>query len=476
MRPDVYCPRPLRPPKRTCEDLDPDCPPTSKRPRLLQFPSPIPSIEDQLPEAPLLSSSRPNSASSWLKSTKKQALERCDSDYPPPNNHRRLQSPTLSPTSSVHQWLSKVPRPESAPPEVNGSKHPATTGQHIKRPSSTPAKEPMSQQDSQSFRRRSAVSSQIGKSTTSSAGYRSTLFRNGIIIDPSGRRMPKDIRDLVDTHILKARSSPELTQEELLEAKDAVEGVWDHAEPKASELIRTKAFPVKRRGIAEGGNTSWTTDPLPTNPQYPHPISTPKPDFHYGYPTGVKSDLTDPEAAVADHRVARSRTQPTRDNMQPFMAIEFKSEATGGTIWVAENQAAGSAAHIVNSLRWLLSQASPSRTHLNTDSVAFTSSVTQRTAVFHVTWWSEEERRIIMSYINDYSLMKDSDIQGCRNIVNNILDYGEDIRKPIFKKALGDLFPFPTNWKMSRSATVISDTPPTSFADEETRSNKSQHR
>ena len=352
-----------------------------------------------------------------------------------------------------------------------GSKDLAAIGDHIDRPKSAPAQEPMSQQDSQGVRPRSVAS---GKSSTSSPGYRSTLYRNGIIIDPFGRRMPEDIKNLVNTHILKERSSPELTEEELLEVKDTVEGVWDNAEPKASDLIRTKAFPTKRRGIAEGGNTQWSTDPLPTNPQYPHPISTPKPDFHYGYPTGPKSDLTDQEAAVADHRAARSRTQPTRDNINPFLAIEFKSEATGGTIWVAENQAAGSAAHIVHSLRWLLSQASPSRTCSNTDSVAFTSSLTQRTAVFHVAWYSEEERRIIMSYINDYSFMKDSDIQGCRSIVKNILDYGEDVRKPVVKKALGELFPFPTGWKVSRPVGAISDTPPTSFADEETGSNKSK--
>lgn len=442
MRRDVHAPRPLRPPKRGFEAIDPDCPPASKRSQL----------------------------------ARKRAREDLDSDCAPRTKRQRPQSPNLSSISSVRQWLSEVPRPVSTPPTLIGSKDLAAIGEHIDRPKSAPAKESMSQQDGQSLERRSAASSQTGKSSTSSPGYRSRLYRNGIIIDPSGKRMSDDIRNLVNTHILKRRSSPDLTQEELLEVKDTVESVWNSAESRASDLIRTKAFPTKRHGIAEGGNTLWSTDPLPTNPQYPHPLSTPKPDFHYGYPAGPNSDFTDQEAAVADHRAARSRTQPARDNIQPFLAIEFKSEATGGTIWVAENQAAGSAAHIVNSLRWLLSQASPSRTYSDTDSVAFTSSMTQRTAVFHVAWYSEEERRIIMSYIDDYSFMKDPDIQGCRNIINNILDYGEDIRKPVVKKAFGDLFPFPTDWKISRPANTISDTPPTSFASEQTTSSKNQRR
>lgn len=99
-------------------------------------------------------------------------------------------------------------------------------------------------------------------------------------MDPSGRKMLLETRSLINTHILKERSSPLLIQEDLFEVVDTTDEVMDCAELKVSDLSKTRAFPVKRRGIAEGGNTLWSAGSLSTNFEYPHPLSTPKPDFH----------------------------------------------------------------------------------------------------------------------------------------------------------------------------------------------------
>lgn len=58
-----------------------------------------------------------------------------------------------------------------------------------------------------------------------------------------------------------------------------------------------------------------------------------------------------------NHLKARPYTQPARGNSFPFLMIEIKSEAAGGTLHVAENQAAGSGSHSVNSISWLLQEA-----------------------------------------------------------------------------------------------------------------------
>ena len=50
------------------------------------------------------------------------------------------------------------------------------------------------------------------------------------------------------------------------------------------------------------------------------------------------------------------------DNCYPFLALELKSEAAGGTFLYAERQAAGSFASCVNSMHWLLEEAYPSQT------------------------------------------------------------------------------------------------------------------
>lgn len=76
--------------------------------------------------------------------------------------------------------------------------------------------------------------------------------------------------------------------------------------------------------------------------------------------------------------------------MFPFVMLEVKSEATGGMLYVAENQAVGSAVHSVESLRWLLAQAFPYEVPAATDAVAFTGAVSLQAAVFLPIRYSEE--------------------------------------------------------------------------------------
>ena len=347
----------------------------------------------------------------------------------------------------------------------------------IDRPSSAPAQLEMSQQNA--TRPASTASTSNTRPSTSDPLYRSLIHRNHITLDPSGRRISKEIQELLDTQILKGRGSPPLTEAEVFDVVDTATDLLDYAEGKVSDLIETKAFPVKRRGIAEGRNVQWSTDALPSNPNYPHQLSAPKPDRHYGYPLGHKSDWTDEEMAVVDHRTAQPYTQPTRENLFPFLMLEVKSEATGGVLYVAENQAVGSGVHSVESLRWLLRQAFPSEVPAATDAVAFAGAVSPRAAVFYILWYSEDEHRYIMSKFSNVSFMegpKRPDIQQCKDIIRNMLDYGMDVRQPVIRKALAQLNPVPSHWKKSRSATTVTETAPTSLDAEETRSSKSRKR
>lgn len=219
----------------------------------------------------------------------------------------------------------------------------------------------VSQQDGQNLRPGSVASSPSERHSTPSPIFRSGLFRNGIIIDFSGRQKSSEIENLVDTHLRKRRSSLRLKQEERFGFVDQVIKVWNKAEPIVSDITKFLAFPLERSGIAGGRDTLWSTKPLPSNSKYSFALPAPKPDRHYGYPNGQDSDWTDSEVAVVDHRVARPYTPPTRESLFPFYMIEIKSEATGGTLYVAENQAAISGAHSVHSLLWLRSQADPTR-------------------------------------------------------------------------------------------------------------------
>ena len=71
---------------------------------------------------------------------------------------------------------------------------------------------------------------------------------------------------------------------------------------------------------------------------------------------------------------------------------------------------------------------------------------------------------------------KRPDIQQCKDVIKNVLDYGMDVRQPVIRKALAQLNPVPSHWEKSRSAASITETAPTSVDAEETRSSKSRKR
>ncbi|KAI9674972.1 MAG: hypothetical protein M1817_001378 [Caeruleum heppii] len=490
MLPEVYAPRPVRPPTPSLANIDPECPPASKRPRLspLPLPSPAPSIDHyhfhlQRP------SSCPDGAESPTKpsASRKRGLEGFDHDCTPANKRRRLSPASLSTT--VLEWVFQVSRysnystsfpqarPRSAPPDFSSRRQLRPLEHDALQPASLAGLNQMSRSDV--LRLSSVASSQSGRRSTSSPLYRSLIRNNNVILDPSGRRMPREIKDLLDVHILKGRDSPPLTDAEVFEVVDTAEDLLDSAESRATDLIGTKAFPVKRLGIAEGRNVQWTIDPLPTNSDYPHPLSAPKPDCHYGYPLGHKSNWTRAEMAVVDHRTAQPYTQPTRENLFPFYMLEIKAEPTGGVLYVAENQAVGSGVHSVESLRWLLSEAFPSEVPKATDAVAFTAAVTPRIAVFYICWFSEQDQCHFMSMFKIVSFMNGPpkpDIQECRNINKSIIDYGNTLRQATIRNALGRLNPIPPHWKKSRPATTVTEGPPTSVGVDETESSKSRRR
>lgn len=73
-------------------------------------------------------------------------------------------------------------------------------------------------------------------------------------MDHTGRGMPKGIREMVDTYILKGRSSPPLTGKSARNSGKGG-GLADSAEANVSSLISPELFPVDRLDIGEGGDT-----------------------------------------------------------------------------------------------------------------------------------------------------------------------------------------------------------------------------
>jgi len=485
MSTEVLCPKPQRPHKRALADLDSNALPVSKRARRSPPPSPTPSTHDQRPYSPRRPSSR--------------SLEDLDPRSAPPKKRRRLQSPRLEPTddqhlqvarsgsappeskhyhpqlptdSTIDAWISAVSNPDPrpiSPPSNRPSTCPATleVSRLKKTPLSRAAIQQMSQQQSQYAESQGPglSASQNGRPGTSSPLYRDTIYNNSITMDFSGRRLPQELRVFADEHILNQRTSPQLEDVVVSKVIDTAEELADSSEGPINKLLRTPMFPIDHTGIAEGGNTPWNTIALPNDPEYENSLAAAKPDAYLGYSRGQQSNWSASQHNVISHLRARPYTQPGRGNTFPFLVFELKSEATGGTLYAAENQAAGSGSQSVNALSWLLREAQKSGlsdTDLMKDTASFSFVMSHREAVFYMHWQSTEEKRFYMSRLKSYSAFEPDEIRACNNAVKNTVENALGARKTTIGNALLVLFPTPEQW------TPVRNNPPTpaaSFSD-----------
>lgn len=388
--------------------------------------------------------------------------------------------------SIVHDWLdnvlvsTKIFRPQSVPlivssskaliedfgspsvpSEFNNNQHPPATEDALGEWESFLAFNKMGdRQDFNRFKRDSDSSSQYtGKTSITkikpiSTKYRGVLEYNNVEIDPTGSKISQEVRSLLDTDILKKRTSPPLSQDQLKGTMESMNKWGGSTENVTNSFITSSMFPVHQSGISLGSNSQWPRAALPYDQDFGCPISTPKPDYHVGYETGKKSGFSAQQAHVINHPYARPYTQPGTGNYLPFLTLELKSEATGGTLYLAENQAAGSGTYSLRAMEWLLDQAKASQTARQTDTVAFSIASTGRIAVLSVHWYSPEKKTHYMSYVKGFLSSEPEGVQNCHNAVKNIIEWGLGPRHTTLAKILQQLFPLSEQWTDKRILTV----------------------
>ena len=283
----------------------------------------------------------------------------------------------------------------------------------------------------------------------SSSKYRSVLEYNHVEIDSTGLKMSPGIQELVQANILKGRSSPPLSQNVLNNTVTSMNLLGSSTGNVVNNFMSSAMFPVARSNLGHGGNSIWPRAALPFDPDYGYGISTPKPDYHVGYAIGKKSGFTAQEAHVLDHTRAQNYTQPGTGSILPFITVEMKSEATGGTLFHAENQAAGSGTYSVRAMEWLLDQAKAESTAV--DSVSFSIAATGRLVVLSIHWFSPEEKIYYMSYVKSFNTTDTEHVQACHNTVKNIVDWAVGDRHDKLKKTLQTLFPLSKQWSKRSS-------------------------
>ena len=427
---DIHCPKPSRPFKRKLDagDLDP----ASRKRRLL------------------------SQVDSWLLETVSPPL--ADIGGGAPGDIDELIHPRPS------------PRAKSAPPRLVdiGGMVPVDYDKLVYSQQNLDTAQQMSHQQSNqpgSSRPDSAASTKTDKYGTSSSIYPTILYEHNVRVDRTGRGMPQTIRELVDGTILKPRSSesPPLSQEVLTNTIPDMDKIVDDPEGATYRILSSPMFPLNRYPVGQGGNTMWKqTDAIPNNGIYPHPISQPKPDVHVGYPLNDECHWTSVQKAAADHSSVIPYSQPARGNRYPWITFELKSEATGGTMWHALNQAAGSGSYCVNTLIKLLGKHFPTENLPITHTIAFTFGITPLQIKAQIHYISEERRTFQVSHIKTFNPLEPKDIQACADLVKNILEYGLGERQERIQTALGQLYGELSFSKRAASASTAPTTPATS--------------
>ena len=294
-----------------------------------------------------------------------------------------------------------------------------------------------------SFGRSSLASASASRYGTSNSIYRSILTNNGVRFDHTADKIPAELQQFLEMHIFKKRSS-QVSAEVVKEAVNTAVDIADGSEGNVVELIETAMFPVARRELGRGSNTPWSPEGLPRKDGYDISLAIPRPDYHFGYPIGPRSSWRTQENNVIDQPAARPYTQPAKGNCLPFLVFEFKAEGSGGTMWQAENQAAGSGSHCVKAMRWLLQEAYRSEDLSIQDSIAFSICATQREALFYVHWYSQEDDIYYMSWIATCESMRH--VEMSNHLTENIVRWGLEIRQARIREALGRLSPIPGHW------------------------------
>ncbi|EXJ82481.1 hypothetical protein A1O3_06294 [Capronia epimyces CBS 606.96] len=360
-----------------------------------------------------------------------------DSSQPEPNlasEPSSLLSPTAHPQASVivHKWLDGIragaPDQENVLQEKELQGNPATIESieiAFSPLDSMPPWEAVDDQMPEQDSPPSTFSGQTKRLDPTSSAYWGTLKRNNVVLDQAGLHIPHETK-----------------------IKNLVIKIWHEAEPTVSAINKSPLFdldyyPTLTEG---GGDTPWTRQPLPSNPEASVPILTPEPVKHFGFPLALESEWSDEELGVAEHPFTQPYTQPSRENMFPCLIFELESEATKGSLYAAEASAAGAGAHRVASLLWLLDVVEPGRERACTDALAFSSVVSQRQAVAYVHFYNPANQTFYMSFIDAFYFVKSTDAQSCRDHHKNVAEWMLNILQPIVRDLLTRAHPIVKTW------------------------------
>lgn len=271
------------------------------------------------------------------------------------------------------------------------------------------------------------------------------LKKNGIFLKPTSSFLPGRIEELWKSIRHSVLSEPKGEQiRRFSQTPDEIECI-SGAECKVrvffTEYIFPHYFKLNARGfelLCFAENAVFAQDTIPNSglPSAPR-ISTPKPDFAYGYSLNHPNLFSEPQDIVAGGiKPNRGIVNASQKLTFPFLVVEFKGwGTTSGADFISVNQCLGDSAacvKVINNLNESL------REYTNIQPVndaAFSIEINPTSAALYVTW-SVKGSTYYMKRLKRFTLEVPDDYIGLWRCVDNILRWGQETRLHDIRRAL----------------------------------------
>lgn len=188
------------------------------------------------------------------------------------------------------------------------------------------------------------------------ANFRKSLrYRNIYINDEDP---PEELMRRAKRIITRPRKSSEMDDVTARKLKDTVRRLESRGEETNIEALVSDVVPSENKvadpRLARSKNQLWCdTVPIPLDPDVlvepdPPRLQRPKPDLVFGYSRAAFSHKQLASIDLLIDKDGRSYAVPDRITRFPFLDVEFKSQAKGGSHFIATNQVANAGSTATN--------------------------------------------------------------------------------------------------------------------------------
>jgi hypothetical protein len=378
---------------------------------------------------------------SFTKANSKFKRSRSEGDLPFYRKESRLKTKPISPTF-LDNLKGDLETTDTLEMEKNAHYIAPPSPTSSQASAMLPPPRPPSQASS---RARSSSTTTSKKADVTSSSYRTKVLQpNRIFIGYYDT--PEDILDTVSRIVHQERSSPELSDEEAIRITRVACDLVNEGEQNIIDALIPELFPqpqnngayskLKRNAQLPFNSYAVPGESPPEGLQLYRPaIPTPNPDVAYGYNIDAFTKEQQMAQSIVNEKANLSRLSETsKDLYWGWFVLEFKAQATGGTLWAATNQCAGGGSTCTNASSQLFSLARGEESR-RTDSISFSMAIDGQTASLYV-HWHEEGKGFYLHQVEAYLLTKAEGITKIKRHAKNIAEWGLGVRLDTTKTAL----------------------------------------